>query len=80
MPLSVEPDLNSVSQVVGGGYVVPSKSTPGAYRLVWGQECSCPHTGRGVCRHRRLVAAYVAQQDRLRARPAARPNVSLMVD
>lgn len=80
MPLSFNPPTDSVSQVVGGGYVVPSKSQPGAFRLVWGQECSCPHTGRGVCRHRRLVAAYCAAQDRLRARPAARPNVSLLVD
>lgn len=80
MPLSVQPNPDSVTPVKGGGYVVPSKGTPGAYRLVWGQECSCPHTGPRPCRHRRLVAAYCAEQDRA-LRPAPAPvNVSAMVD
>jgi hypothetical protein len=46
MPLSIDIDPNSVSAVKGGGYIVASKSTPGAFRLVWGNECSCPATGR----------------------------------
>jgi hypothetical protein len=79
MPLSVQPDPNSVSKVVGGGSIVASKSTPGAFRLVWGNECSCPATGPS-CRHRKLVAAYVAQQDAAARPPAAKVNVSAMVD
>lgn len=79
MPLSVEVDVNAVSEVKGGGYICPSISTPGAFRLVWGNECSCPATGR-TCRHRKLVAAYCAKQDAAR-RPARVPvNVSAMVD
>ena len=79
MPLSAVVRLDSVSKVVGGGYVVPSKSTPGAFRLVWGNECSCPATGP-TCRHRKLVAAYCAAED-ARNRPARVPAAtSLMVD
>ena len=79
MPLSVTPDPNSVSVVKGGGYVVPSKSTPGAFRLVWGNECSCPATGP-TCRHRKLVAAYCAAED-ARNRPApAKVNSGLFCD
>ncbi len=80
MPLSVTLNPDSVSPVQGGGYVVPSKGTPGAYRLVWGNECSCPHTGPRPCRHRRLVAAYCQAIDAA-SRKARRPvNVSLLVD
>lgn len=79
MPLTAAIPTDSVAPVVGGGYIVPSKSTPGAFRLVWGNECSCPATGPS-CRHRRLVAAHCAEQDR-KARPARVPvNVSAMVD
>ncbi len=79
MPLSHGIPISSVSKVVGGGYVVPSKSTPGAFRLVWGNECSCPATGP-TCRHRKLVAAYCAAED-ARNRPApVRPAISLLVD
>lgn len=80
MPLSVEIPTDTVSQVVGGGYIVPSASTPGAFRLVWGVECSCPHTGPRPCRHRRLVQQYCAAQDARRPRPQVPANVSLMVD
>lgn len=80
MPLTAVVVTDSVSQVVGGGYIVPSASTPGAFRLVWGTECSCPHTGPRQCRHRRLVAAYVKAQDARRPRPSAPANISLMVD
>lgn len=79
MPLTVTIPTDAVSEVKGGGYVVASISTPGAFRLVWGDECSCPATGPS-CRHRKLVAAYVAKQDAAR-RPARVPAaVSLMVD
>lgn len=79
MPLSVTPNPESVSPVTGGGYVIPSKSTPGAFRLVWGNECSCPCTGP-TCRHRKLVAAYCAARDRATRRPSAPANISAMVD
>lgn len=79
MPLTIEIPTDSVSRVVGGGYVVPSKSQPGSFRLVWGNECSCPATGPS-CRHRRLVAAYCAEHD-AKAKPARVPvNVSALVD
>lgn len=79
MPLSITIPTDAVSPVVGGGYVVTSKSVDGAFRLVWGNECSCPATGPS-CRHRKLVAAYCAQQDAAR-RPARVPvNVSAMCD
>lgn len=79
MPLSVSIPTDSVSPVVGGGYVVASLSLPGAFRLVWGNECSCPATGKS-CRHRKLVAAYCAAQDAQRRRPSAPAAVSLMCD
>lgn len=79
MPLSVSIPQDSVSPVVGGGYVVSSLSVPGAFRLVWGNECSCPATGR-TCRHRKLVAAYCAALDAQRRRPSAPAAVSLLVD
>lgn len=79
MPLTAEVDPNSVSVVKGGGYIVASKSTPGAFRLVWGNECSCPATGP-TCRHRKLVAAYCAAEDARNRRPAVPVARSLMVD
>lgn len=79
MPLSVTIPTDSVSAVIGGGYCVPSLSTPGAFRLVWGNECSCPATGPS-CRHRKLVAAWCAAEDAKRRRSAAKVNVGLLVD
>jgi hypothetical protein len=79
MPLSIPIDPNSVAVAAGGGYIVASKSVDGAFRLVWGTECSCPAAGP-TCRHRKLVAAYVKAQDAARRRPSAPVNVSLMVD
>ncbi len=79
MPLSIDIDPNIVTHAKGHGYFVASKSTPGAFRLVWGNECSCPATGPS-CRHRKLVAAFCAKQD-ARNRPApVRPAISLMCD
>lgn len=78
MPLSVTIPTESVSPVVGGGYIVPSKSCP-TFRLVWGNECSCPATGPS-CRHRKLVAAWCAEQDAKRRRPSAPVSASLMCD
>ncbi len=80
MPLTATIPTDSVSQVMGGGYIVPSASNPGTFRLVWGTECSCPHAGPRPCRHRRLVTAYCAAQDARRPRAVAPVNVSLMVD
>lgn len=79
MPLSVSIPTDSVSYVSGTGYFVPSKSVDGAFRLVWGNECSCPATGKS-CRHRKLVAAYCAAQDAQRRRPSVPVHVSAMVD
>lgn len=79
MPLSVTIPTDAVSPVVGGGYIVPSKSCPDTFRLVWGNECSCPATGP-ACRHRKLVAAWCAEQDAKRRRPAGKVNVGLLVD
>lgn len=79
MPLSIPIPPDAVTYVSGKGYFVPSKSVEGAFRLVYGNECSCPATGPS-CRHRKLVAAFCAQQDAER-RPARVPvNVSAMVD
>lgn len=79
MPLSTPIPTDAVSEIKGGGYVVSSLSVEGGFRLVWGNECSCPATGPS-CRHRKLVAAYCAQQDAAR-RPARVPvNVSAMCD
>lgn len=79
MPLTVSIPTDAVSEIKGGGYIVSSLSLPGAFRLVWGNECSCPATGP-TCRHRKLVAAYCAKQDAAR-RPARVPvATSLMVD
>ncbi len=79
MPLSIDIDPNSVTHVKGLGYYVASKSHPGYFVLVWGNECSCPATGP-TCRHRKLVAAYCAAED-AKVRPApVRPAISLMVD
>lgn len=80
MPLTAEIPVDSVSPVQGGGYIVPSASLPGSFRLVWGSECSCPHAGPRPCRHRRLVMAYVNAEDAKHRPPVAPPNVSLMVD
>lgn len=84
MPLSIDIDPNSVSAVKGGGYLVASRSLSGengeaAFRLVWGNECSCPATGRS-CRHRKLVAAYCAAEDAKDRRPLGTVNRYLMVD
>jgi hypothetical protein len=79
MSLTVEINPNSVTEVKGGGYAVASKSHPGYFAFVWGNECSCLATGPS-CRHRKLVATYVKAQDDAR-RPARRPvNVALLVD
>lgn len=62
-----------------GGYMVASRTTEGAYWLVWVNTCSCP-ARVPQCWHQRQVAAYVRGLDALRRRPAAPVNVSLMVD
>jgi hypothetical protein len=79
MPLSIYTPPDAVAEIKGGGYIVVSKSVEGAFRLVWGNECSCPATGKS-CRHRKLVSAYCAQQDAARRRPAGKVSASLMCD
>jgi hypothetical protein len=79
MPLSIPIPPDSVAYVSGTGYFVPSQSVEGAFRLVWGNECSCPATGPS-CRHRKLVAAYCAKQDAARRPTRVPAATSLMVD
>lgn len=79
MTLSIPIDPDSVAPLKSGGYCVASKSTPGAFRLVWGNECSCPATGPS-CRHRKLVAAYCAAEDARNRRPAGKVNAGLFCD
>lgn len=79
MPLSISLPTDAVTYVSGTGYFVSSLSVPGAFRLVWGNECSCPATGKS-CRHRKLVSAYCAQQDAARRRPSAPAAISALVD
>lgn len=69
-----------VFEMVGGGYMVRSKSVEGAWRLVFGRSCSCPAGGRRSCRHRRLVEVHCRRIDEQFARPAAPVNVSALVD
>jgi hypothetical protein len=73
-------DPPAVIHVPGWGYMVRSKSVEGAFRLVRGNTCSCPAAGARTCRHRRLVAAYCAAEDRAHARPVAPVNPSMFVD
>ena len=62
-----------------GGYFVLSRSTPGAWWFVWGDECSCPARVKR-CFHVQQVERFVAALDDIRKRPSAKPNVSAMVD
>ena len=76
-PVPHVPD--AILELKVGGYMVASRSTAGAWWLVFGQTCSCPAT-IARCHHLRLVSAYCKAQDDARRRPAAKVNVSLMVD
>lgn len=69
-----------VIHVLGVGYIVQSKSVPGAWRLVQGRECSCPAGGRKSCRHRRLVQEHCRALDAQFERPVGRVNPSMFVD
>lgn len=69
-----------VRQLLGGGYVVASKSVPGAWRLVFGNTCTCPAGKARTCRHRRLVAEFCREQDRQHARPTAPAHVAALCD
>jgi hypothetical protein len=74
-----------VRPLVGGGYVVRSRTTAGAWWLVEGwsaigeSPCSCPaNTHR--CWHVRQVEAWCRLQDRMARRDTPPPNVSALVD
>jgi hypothetical protein len=78
--------LPPVRQLVGGGYMVASRSTPGAWWLVnvsnhaalaW--DCTCP-AGTPRCWHVRQVEAVGRLQSALDRRPTPPPNVSALVD
>ncbi len=62
------------------GYMVRSKSVPGAWRYVRGNECSCPAGTKRTCRHRQLVAAHCRDIDAQHARPAGAVRASMFVD
>lgn len=70
---------DAILPVQGGGYMVASRSTHGAWWLVWGSTCSCPATVKR-CHHIRQVEAYCKGLDNQRKRPVAPVNVGLMVD
>lgn len=67
----------------GDGYLVASRSHPGAYWLVTyngsSVECSCPATV-SVCRHMRLAGEYCAAKSVAERRPEMPANVSALVD
>lgn len=78
-----------VRQLVGGGYMVASRTTKGAWwwvdltRLLLTttqpRACTCPaDTPR--CWHVRQVLAYTRLQDALNTRPTPPPNVAGLVD
>lgn len=71
-----------VLEVKTGGYLVLSRTTPGAWWLVSGRSCSCPagQSGAERCFHRAQVARFVAALDAALARPVAPVNVSALVD
>lgn len=53
-----------------GGYLVKSRTTDGAWWLVYGDTCSCPADVR-VCFHQRQVAAFCAALSERYKRPRA---------
>jgi hypothetical protein len=61
------------------GYFVSSKSTPGAFYLVSGADCTCPATVQR-CRHQRAVQELVKAENAQFARPVAKPNVAALCD
>ncbi len=69
----------AVRPLVGGDYVVASRSTPGAWWLVRDYTCSCPAT-TPTCFHLRQVAAFCRAIDANHVRPAMPPNISALVD
>jgi hypothetical protein len=77
----IAPTAVTVRQLQGGGYMVASRTTDGAWWHVVDQTCSCP-AGRMErrCRHLRAVAEYCAEQNRRMARPTAPPHTSALVD
>lgn len=74
-------ELPEVVKIPGVGYGVRSASTPGAYRLVSGKECSCPagENGARSCRHRRAVDEFVRSHADEYKRPRAVENPDLFV-
>lgn len=66
--------------VRSGGYMVRSASVPGAWRFVWGSECSCPAGDKPTCRHRKAVREFCRDNDLRHARPSAPANISALVD
>lgn len=61
-----------VLEAATGGYLVKSKTTPGAWWLVFGDTCSCPHCAdRESCVHRRQRDAFCRALDADRKRPVA---------
>lgn len=69
---------DDVLRVVGGGYMVASRSVPGAWRYVHGNSCSCPAGGRRTCRHRRRTVEF--ERERTAPRPVATVYPSIFVD
>jgi hypothetical protein len=61
------------------GYFVSSLSTPGAFRLVSGANCTCPAHGQS-CRHRKAVQELVRKENAEFARPVAPPAIGLLCD
>lgn len=76
-----------VRQLVGGGYVVQSRTTPGAWWLVEVHHtvrqapatCTCP-AEVARCHHVRQVENYCRLTDAMHARSTPAPNISALVD
>lgn len=75
-------ELPEVAQVPGIGYIVRRASDPMSFRIVSGNECTCPAAEHGAkqCRHRRAVAEFCATRAGEYARPRAVENPAVFCD
>lgn len=62
---------------VPGAYFVKSRTTPGAWWMVVGLECTCP-AEKPICWHVRRTFAW--HKDQTPKRPTAKPNIGALCD
>ena len=81
MPTTTELPAGYVTHAPGLGYFVHSRTSPGVWYLVRGDECTCRAGQDGNrCWHLRTVAEFVRRINEDKARPIAPPHVSALVD